>query len=91
MKGVDRHSFWPESGRTLSRKIHLMDIGLMKDMNMNAVRMSHYPPDAEFIDLCDSIGLFVLDELTGWHQHYATPVGKKLVKEMVIRDVFILT
>ena len=87
MKGVDRHSFWPESGRTLSRKIHLMDIGLMKDMNMNAVRMSHYPPDAEFIDLCDSLGLFVLDELTGWHQRYATPVGKKLVKEMVIRDV----
>jgi Glycosyl hydrolases family 2, TIM barrel domain/Glycosyl hydrolases family 2, sugar binding domain/Glycosyl hydrolases family 2 len=87
MKGVDRHSFWPGSGRTLSRKIHLMDIGLMKDMNMNAVRMSHYPPDAEFLELCDSLGLFVLDELTGWHQQYATPVGKKLVKEMVIRDV----
>ena len=87
MKGVDRHSAWPETGRTLSRQIHLMDIGLMKDMNMNAVRMSHYPPDPEFLDLCDSLGLFVLDELTGWHQHYATPVGKKLVKETVIRDV----
>lgn len=87
MKGVDRHSFWPESGRTLSRKVHLMDIALMKDMNMNAVRMSHYPPDAEFLDLCDSIGLFVLDELTGWQKYYGTPVGKKLVKETVIRDV----
>ncbi|HVZ25390.1 MAG TPA: glycoside hydrolase family 2 TIM barrel-domain containing protein [Sediminibacterium sp.] len=86
-KGVDRHSFWPESGRTLSRGVHLMDIGLMKDMNMNAVRMSHYPPDAEFLDLCDSLGLFVLDELTGWHQKYNTTVGKKLVKEMVERDV----
>ena len=87
MKGVDRHSFWPESGRTLSRSIHLMDIGLIKDMNMNAVRMSHYPPDVEFLDLCDSLGLFVLDELTGWQKKYATPIGKKLVKELVIRDV----
>lgn len=86
-KGVDRHSFWPESGRTLSRNVHLMDIGLIKDMNMNAVRMSHYPPDAEFLDICDSLGLFVLDELTGWHQKYNTTVGKKLVKEMVERDV----
>lgn len=87
MKGVDRHSFWPESGRTLSRKIHLMDITLMKDMNMNAVRMSHYPPDVEFLDLCDSLGLFVLDELTGWQKKYATPVGRKLIKETVVRDV----
>jgi hypothetical protein len=87
MKGVNRHSIWPESGRTLSRKIHLQDIGLIKDMNMNSVRMSHYPPDAEFLDLCDSLGLFVLDELTGWQNKYGTPVGEKLVKELVIRDV----
>ena len=86
-KGVCRHSEWPETGRTLSRKIHLLDIGLMKDMNMNAVRMSHYPPDKEFLDLCDSLGLFVLDELTGWQAAYDTTVGRKLVKELVIRDV----
>lgn len=87
MKGVNRHSFWPETGRTLSRAVHLLDIRLIKDMNMNAVRMSHYPPDTEFLDLCDSLGLYVLDELTGWQKNYATPVGKKLVKELVIRDV----
>jgi len=87
MKGVCRHSQWPESGRTLSRAIHLMDIGLIKDMNMNAVRMSHYPPDREFLDLCDSLGLFVLDELTGWQKSYDTLVGRKLVKELVLRDV----
>jgi hypothetical protein len=86
-KGVNRHSHWPESGRTLSRAIHLMDIGIMKEMNMNAVRMSHYPPDAEFLDLCDSLGLFVLDELTGWQAAYDTITAKRLVKELVIRDV----
>lgn len=86
-KGVNRHSEWPETGRTLSREIHLMDIGLIKEMNMNAVRMSHYPPNKEFLDLCDSMGLFVLDELTGWQAAYDTVVGRKLVKELVVRDV----
>lgn len=86
-RGVCRHSHWPESGRTLSRAVHLMDINLMKQMNMNAVRMSHYPPDREFLDLCDSLGLFVLDELTGWQKAYDTVVGRRLVKEMVLRDV----
>lgn len=86
-KGVCRHSSWPESGKTLSRKVHLLDIGLIKDMNMNAVRMSHYPPDPEFLDLCDSLGLFVIDELTGWQAAYDTVTARKLVKEMVPRDV----
>jgi len=58
-----------------------------KDMNMNAVRMSHYPPDKEFLDLCDSLGLFVLDELTGWQAAYDTVTGRRLVKELVVRDV----
>ena len=87
MKGVCRHSQWPESGRTLSRQVHLKDIGLIKEMNMNAVRMSHYPPDREFLDLCDSLGLFVIDELTGWQKAYDTLAGRKLLKEMVLRDV----
>ena len=85
-KGVNRHSFWPETGRALSRKNHLDDIRLMKDMNMNAVRMSHYPPDAEFLDLCDSLGLFVLDEVSGWQQGYDTVVGPQLIKETILKD-----
>lgn len=86
-KGCDRHSFWPETGRTLSHGIDLMDVRLMKEMNMNAVRMSHYPPDQDFLNVCDSLGLYVLDELTGWQAAYDTVVGHKLVKEMVVRDV----
>jgi hypothetical protein len=87
LKGTDRHSFWPETGRTLSHPIQLMDVRLMREMNMNAVRMSHYPPDQDFLDVCDSLGLYVLDELTGWQASYDTLVGHKLVKEMVVRDV----
>jgi hypothetical protein len=86
-KGVCRHSFWPETGRTLNKELSIQDVNLMKEMNMNAVRMSHYPPDQHFLDVCDSLGLFVLDELAGWQAAYNTDVGKKLVKEMVTRDV----
>jgi len=85
-KGVNRHSFYPTSGRTTSKKISIADVELMKDMNMNAVRMSHYPPDGHFLDVCDSLGLFVMDELAGWHGTYDTPTGTKLMKEMMVND-----
>lgn len=86
-KGVNHHSFWPESGRTTSKEMSIHDILLIKEMNMNAVRTSHYPPDGHFLDMCDSLGLFVLDELGGWHDAYDTEVGSQLVREMVIHDV----
>jgi hypothetical protein len=87
LKGVNRHSTWPDSGRCLSDDVHRLDIETIKDMNMNAVRMSHYPPDQEFLDLCDELGLYVLDELAGWHWHYDTATGRKLVESLVTRDV----
>ncbi len=86
-RGVCRHTFWPSSGRTSSKQMAIDDINLMKDMNMNAVRMSHYPPDQFFLDACDSMGMFVLDELAGWQKFYDTPTAKRLVKSMVERDV----
>ncbi|MGE5421510.1 MAG: glycoside hydrolase family 2 TIM barrel-domain containing protein, partial [Chloroflexota bacterium] len=86
-KGVCRHTFWPSSGRTSSRQLAIEDINLMKDMNMNAVRMSHYPTDQYFLDVCDSLGMFVLDELAGWQKFYDTPTAKRLVRSMIERDV----
>lgn len=87
LRGVNRHTFVPETGRTTSKDVSIKDVQLMQAMNMNAVRMSHYPPDIHFLDVCDSMGMYVLDELTGWQNKYDTPVGRKLVKELVIRDV----
>ncbi len=86
-KGVNRHTFRAEHGRASSKAISIEDVELIKSMNMNAVRMSHYPPDSHFLEVCDSLGLFVLNELTGWHATYDDEVGAKLVKEMVTRDV----
>jgi hypothetical protein len=87
MKGVNRHVFWPETGRCVNPQIDLMDIQLIKEMNMNAVRCSHYPPDVDFLNKCDSLGLYVLDELAGWQKFYSTSAGRPLVKEMVTRDL----
>ncbi len=87
IRGVNRHSFRPETGRTLSWKLNLEDVQLIKSMNMNAVRLSHYPADPEFLDICDSLGLYVMNELGGWHGHYETIIGEKLIKGMVERDL----
>lgn len=87
-KGVNRHSFHPDSGRTTSKALSIEHVKMMKDMNMNAVRMSHYPPDKHFLEVCDSLGLFVIDEVCTWHSpSLDTAVGRKIVKETVVRDV----
>ena len=87
IRGVNRHSFRPESGRTLSKAKNIEDVLLIKSMNMNAVRLSHYPADPEFLDACDSLGLYVMSELDGWHGHQETINGQKMIYEMVTRDV----
>lgn len=87
MKGANRHVWWPETGRASNPDVDLLDVSLMKEMNMNAVRCSHYPPDVNFLNLCDSLGLYVLDELAGWQKWYSTKAGEPLVKEMVTRDL----
>jgi hypothetical protein len=87
LKGVNRHCSWPDSGRCLSRKISYDDVRLIKQMNMNAVRMSHYPPDTHFLEACDELGLYVLDELAGWQKpSYDTKSAKRLIEQMVKRD-----
>ena len=87
LKGVCRHSFRPEAGRCLNPEDCYDDVRLIKGMNMNAVRMSHYPPDVAFLEACDELGLYVLDELSGWQHAQGTEIGRKLVREMITRDL----
>lgn len=86
MKGINRHTFHPDGGRTTNKELSIQDVKLIKEMNMNAVR-SHYPPDEHFLDACDSLGLLYIDELAGWQDAYDTPTGTRLVREMLTRDV----
>ncbi|MER5936125.1 glycoside hydrolase family 2 TIM barrel-domain containing protein [Streptomyces sp. NPDC001928] len=61
-KGVNRHEWHPERGRALDLETMREDVLLMKRHNLNAVRTSHYPPHPAFLDLCDELGLWVIDE-----------------------------
>ncbi|HEY4269779.1 MAG TPA: glycoside hydrolase family 2 TIM barrel-domain containing protein [Galbitalea sp.] len=61
-RGVNRHEFSPDTGRTIDEATMLEDVLLMKRNNINAVRTSHYPPHPRFLDFCDEYGLWVIDE-----------------------------
>ncbi len=62
IKGVNRHDFDPDNGWAVPRERYYQDLYLMKRANINAVRTSHYPDDLPFYDLCDELGLYVMDE-----------------------------
>ncbi|OXM87974.1 beta-galactosidase subunit alpha [Paenibacillus rigui] len=62
LKGVNRNEFHPELGFTTPYESMVEDIRLMKQHNMNTVRLSHYPNDTRWLDLCDSYGMYVIDE-----------------------------
>ena len=62
LRGVNRHEHHPDLGRAVPRASMLEDVLLMKRHNINTVRTSHYPPHPHFLDLCDTYGLYVIDE-----------------------------
>lgn len=62
IKGVNRHETDPFTGHVVSKESMELDILLMKQNNINAVRSSHYPNHPYWYDLCDKYGLYVIDE-----------------------------
>lgn len=60
--GVNRHENDPQDGWYLTEEDMRKDIELMKELNVNAVRTSHYPNDPTFYKLCDEYGIYVMDE-----------------------------
>ncbi|MDR0987855.1 MAG: DUF4981 domain-containing protein [Prevotellaceae bacterium] len=61
-RGVNRHEHDPRTAHVMSEAGMLQDILLMKQANINAVRTSHYPNHPRWYELCDSLGLYVVDE-----------------------------
>lgn len=61
-RGVNRHEHDPLTARVMSEERMLEDILLMKRANINAVRTAHYPDHPRWYELCDSLGLYVMDE-----------------------------
>ena len=62
LRGVNRHEHHDRLGSVVPASLAEQDVQVLKAFNVNAVRTSHYPPDPYFLELCDTYGLYVVDE-----------------------------
>lgn len=62
IRGVNRHEFCPDSGRFVTKEYMRQEIIRMKQLNFNAVRTCHYPDCVDWYDLCDELGIYLVDE-----------------------------
>jgi len=62
LKGVNHHDTYLNQGWMMTDEQILTDLKLMKELNINTIRTSHYPPTPEFLNLCDKMGFYVIDE-----------------------------
>ena len=72
--GVNSHMQHPETGHTMDVETIKKDFYLMKQFNINCVRTSHYPPNVEYLDLADELGIYIVDE-TGDEAHAYTELS----------------
>ncbi len=95
VRGVNRHDHDPDTGKTVSVEAMRDDAILMKQHNINAVRTAHYPNDPRFLDACDELGLWVIDEANVetharlaslCHEPRFTAAILDRIQRMVVRD-----
>ncbi len=76
LKGINHHDSHPQNGYCMTDEEWKKDLRMMKELNMNTVRTSHYPPTPEFLNECDRLGLYVIDEVDiethGYISRYAS-------------------
>jgi beta-galactosidase/beta-glucuronidase len=97
LRGVNRHDTHPDTGHAVTYQDMLCDAVLMKQHNMNTVRTSHYPNDSRWLDICDRLGLYVIDEsdlethgfgpLGDWAQLSKDPAWKEAFVDRAVRMV----
>ncbi len=95
INGVNRHENHPDTGRTVTGEDMRRDLELMKQHHINAIRTAHYPDGDELYDLCDELGLYVIDEANveshgrwsslAWDTSYLSAIVERGVR-MVLRD-----
>jgi beta-galactosidase/beta-glucuronidase len=87
-KGVNRHDHDERRGKAVTEESMLADLLLMKRFNVNAVRTSHYPNDPRFLELCDELGLYVIDEANiESHGILGVPANSSEWTEMMLQRV----
>lgn len=90
LTGICRHDVYPTLGTAVNDEVWRKDIALAKSANVNAIRTSHYPYGPGFYDLCDELGMYVMDELPYcWSPNddpTLTPAYQQRARETVRRD-----
>ena len=82
MKGVNIHEHNPETGHYVTEELMRRDLELMKQHNLNSVRLCHYPQDRRFYELCDEYGLYVYDEANIEKPRYVLrPSQRRLIRQ----------
>ncbi|MBP7176862.1 MAG: DUF4981 domain-containing protein [Thermoclostridium sp.] len=89
-KGVNRHDSHPDLGHTIPPWHMKQDLTLMKQHNINAIRTSHYPNDPRFLEYCDEMGFYVIDE-ADLECHGLVMVGEvnRLASDPVYKNAFL--
>jgi len=94
LAGVNRHENFPGFGSAVPQAQMLSDLMLIKEMGGNFVRGSHYPQKSGFLDLCDTLGILVWEEMLGWQQsirQFANPAyrdaHRKALADMVLNHI----
>ncbi|WNR46087.1 glycoside hydrolase family 2 TIM barrel-domain containing protein [Paenibacillus roseipurpureus] len=95
LKGVNRHDSHPVLGQTIPLEHMKQDLLLMKKHNINTVRTAHYPNDPRFLNLCDELGFYVIDEADlechgiGIAENWENGAFHKLSEREDWRDAFV--
>lgn len=79
LKGVNHHDTHPVNGYTMTDDEILKDLLLMKELNINTIRTSHYPPTPEFLNYCDELGFYVIDETDLESHGYVSRTGGRSI------------
>lgn len=90
IRGLNRHQSWPYVGYAMPARAQRRDAEILRrELGVNLVRSSHYPPSRHFLDACDELGLLVFEELPGW-QHIGGAAWKdhalRDLRDMIVRD-----
>jgi beta-glucuronidase len=94
LAGVNRHEFHPDFGPSLPLAVQVRDLEILRKLGANFIRISHYPADPVFLDLCDQFGFLVWEELSHWQPKEPDLASSAFVaasmqelEEMVQRDI----
>lgn len=88
--GSNRHSNYPFIGSSLSRETEYRDLKMMKEAGLNCVRIGHYPNAPHLYEICDELGLFVINPIPGWQFFNHNDIFKERtfrdIRQMIRRD-----